>query len=151
MARSGFVAGQIRLENNVILTVRLEREFDLVLLLQKSLYHARIFTHPDMIAAELNRVFQVTGIGMTAKIRDAFVDIDAVDEVLSISVPVQGKETVVYAATFKSFLRERPDQVKAQWNKVAKQIRMEDEALQQQQKKGETSNFSSEISNEGVL
>lgn len=125
MARSGFVTGQIRLENNVILTVRLEREFDLILLLQNALYHARIFTHPDMIAAELTRVFAVVGIGKTVKQREIFVDIDAVDEVLTISVPVDNKEEVVYATTFKTFLRDRPDQVKYQWNKVLNAIREE--------------------------
>ncbi|MCL2460725.1 MAG: hypothetical protein FWF19_05180 [Euryarchaeota archaeon] len=129
MARSGFVTGQIRLENNVILTTRLDREFDLILSLQKALYHARIFTHPDMIAAELTRVFQVVGIGKTEKSRDIFVDIDAVDEVLSISVPVYNEETVVYAATFKTFLRARPDQVKGQWNKAISKIREERNAM----------------------
>ena len=125
MARSGFVTGQIRLENNIILTIRLEREFDLVLLLQKALYHARIFTHPDMIAAELTRVFQIIGIGKTTKYRDIFVDIDAMDEVLSISVLMYDEEVVVYAATFKTFLRARPDQVKWQWNKMVSKIREE--------------------------
>jgi hypothetical protein len=129
MARSGFVTGQIRLENNVILTTRLDREFDLILLLQKALYHARIFTHPGMIAAELTRVFQVVGIGKTQKHRDIFVDIDALDEVLSISVPVYNEETVVYAATFKTFLRARPDQVKGQWNQVINKIREEHAAM----------------------
>jgi len=129
MARSGFVTGQIRLENNVILTTRLDREFDLILSLQKALYHARIFTHPDMIAAELTRVFQVVGIGKTEKSRDIFVDIDAVDEVLSISVPVYNEETVVYATTFKTFLRARPDQVKGQWNKVICKIREERDVM----------------------
>jgi hypothetical protein len=125
MARSGFVTGQIRLENNVILTVRIDREFDLILLLQKALYHARIFTHPDMIAAELTRVFQVVSIGKTRKQREIFVDIDGMDEVLTISVPVDNEEVVVYATTFKTFLRDRPDQVKYQWNKVLSTVREE--------------------------
>jgi len=125
MARSGFVIGQIRLENNVMLTVRVDREFDLILLLQKALYHARIFTHPDMIAAELTRMFQVVGIGKIGKQREIFVDIDAMDEVLTISVPVDEEEMVVYAATFKAFLRDRPDQVKHQWNKVLSTARKE--------------------------
>jgi len=125
MARSGFLTGQIRLENNVILTTRLDREFDLILLLQKALYHARIFSHPSMIAAEFTRVFNVVAIGKTQKPRDIFVDIDALDEVLSISVPVFNEETVVYAATFKTFLRARPDQVKGQWNKELSNIREE--------------------------
>jgi len=129
MARSGFIIGQIRLENNVILTTRLDREFDLILLLQKALYHARIFTHPSMIAAELTRVFQVVGIGTTQKIRGIFVDIDALDEVLSISVPIYNEERVVYAATFKTFLRARPDQVKYQWNQVISRIRKEHDAM----------------------
>lgn len=137
MARSGFVTGQIRLENNVVLTTRLDREFDLILFLQKALYHARIFTHPGMIAAELTRVFQVVGIGKTQKPRDIFVDIDALDEVLSISVPVYNEETVVYAATFKAFLRARPDQVKGQWNKVISTLREEHDAMKAEHRSDE--------------
>jgi hypothetical protein len=140
MARLGFVTGQIRLENDVILTVRVEREFDLILLLQKALYHARIFTHPDMIAAELTRVFQVVSIGKTAKQRELFVDIDAVDEVLTISVPVDNEEAVVYATTFKTFLRDRPDQVKRQWNKVLSAIREERSSMKANEAQKEKNN-----------
>jgi hypothetical protein len=87
-----------------------------------------------MIAAELTRVFQVVGIGKTQKARDIFVDIDALDEVLSISVPVNNEEMVVYAATFKTFLRARPDQVKGQWNKVISKIREEQDAMKAEQR-----------------
>ncbi|MDR2855049.1 MAG: hypothetical protein LBV40_02685 [Methanomicrobiales archaeon] len=124
----------------MILTVRVEREFDLILLLQKALYHARIFTHPDMIAAELTRVFQVVSIGKTAKQRELFVDIDAVDEVLTISVPVDNEEAVVYATTFKTFLRDRPDQVKRQWNKVLSAIREERSSMKANEAQKEKNN-----------
>jgi len=140
MARSGFLTGQIQLENNVILTVRVDREFELILLLQKALYHARIYTHPDTIAAELTRVFQVVGIGKVRKQREIFVDIAAVDEVLTISVPVDKEETVVYATTFKTFLRDRPDQVKYQWNKVLSTTRKERAFMKENEQAQENEN-----------
>lgn len=108
---------QIRLENTIILTVQLFHENDLIRNLQKSLYQSRIFSHPDVIAASLVRECSVTGIGKREGERDFFVDIDALDSVLSISKKLTGgQEVCVYANTFKDFLRCRPEQIKAEWN-----------------------------------
>jgi len=108
---------QIRLENTIILTILLFHENDLIRILQKSLFQSRIFSHPDVIAALLVRECDVTGIGRREGERDFFVDIDALDSVLSISKKLpDGQEICVYANTFKDFLRRRPEQIKAEWN-----------------------------------
>ncbi len=108
---------QIRLENNIILTIQLHHENDLIRNLQKSLYQSRMYLHPDVIAAEIARECRVTTIGKREGKRDIFVDIDALDTVLSISKRLpDGLEVCVYADTFKEFLKHLPEQIKAEWN-----------------------------------
>ncbi|MBN1166708.1 MAG: hypothetical protein JXA44_06200 [Methanospirillaceae archaeon] len=108
---------QIRLENNIILTIELQREIDLIPILQNSLYRSRMFYHPDLIAADLARNCYVTAIGKKEGVRDIFVDIDAVDAVLSISRRLHtGQEVCVYANTFPDCIRSRPEEMKEEWN-----------------------------------
>lgn len=108
---------QIRLENNIIITIKLKREIDLIPILQKSLFRSRMFYHPDLIAAELARNSYVTAIGKKEGVRDIFVDIDAVDAVLSISRRLHtGQEVCVYANTFPDCIRLHPEEIKEEWN-----------------------------------